>query len=336
VRQSLWVTLLVLFIYCASYAGIPHSIDELATIGVVESLLHGTLQVNRMAWEQERYPPQNALGPDGNLYSKKGLGSSLVALPFFLAGKGWAAVGAVQLAFLSTALITGLTAFTFYHLALHLGYPHHGAGLGTLALALGTLLWPYAKTLFSEPLAASGVCLALLGVTGYLRDRQSRWLLASSAGLGVVTLARPANAVLVLPFAGVLAWEWRSYLRLQTNWRRLLAAVVAFGLPLGTSVLTVCLYNYVRFRAFFSFPLVPGEGFTTPLRPQLPGCLSQNAHTPLPGGAGHSPDPRALLRPMVRLARRQSLGTAIPGTGHAGRGHALPACARLADTVQAV
>ncbi|MCZ7668240.1 MAG: hypothetical protein M5U34_14170 [Chloroflexi bacterium] len=61
-----------MFFYIVSYAGIQHSIDELATVSLTESILHGKRDVNRMEWEQERRPPQNTYGVDGNLYSKKG------------------------------------------------------------------------------------------------------------------------------------------------------------------------------------------------------------------------------------------------------------------------
>lgn len=272
-RHSIWITLLILFIYFLSYAGIPHSIDEMATIATSESILHGSLQLNRMEWEQRRYPPQNAFGPDGNLYSKKGLGSSLVALPFLLIGKKWESVGAVQFTFLSTALITALTVFTFYHLVVSLGYTDDVAIVATLALGLGTLLWPYAKMLFSEPIAAFGVCLALFGIVRFSHDTRSLWLLLCSVGLATLTLARSANAILVVPFAGIVAYNLGADFRQNASWQRLLLAGVSFCLPFGASVLGICLYNYVRFHTFFSFPLVPGESFTTPLHIGVPGLL---------------------------------------------------------------
>jgi hypothetical protein len=144
--KGVWLALLVLFVYLLSYAGIPHSIDELATLAVTESILHGSLQVNRMAWDQERDPPQNAYGLDGNLYSKKGLGESLVALPLFWAGKHWDAVGSIQLALLTNALIAALTVFFFHRLAAAWGYREPVATWGRCS-------WGWARC--SGPIASS-------------------------------------------------------------------------------------------------------------------------------------------------------------------------------------
>lgn len=268
--KSVWVALLAFFIYTLSYSGVIHSIDEVATVGVTESFLHGTLDVNRMAWEQRRSPPQNAVGNGENLYSKKGLGSPLLILPFFYAGKKTAAVGAVQLAFVSTALVTAAILFIFHRLVLSLGYSGRVAVLGALALGFGTLLWPYATMMFSEPLAALGLVLALWGTAAYEQTNAKRWLMVCSSGLAILILSRSANGVLTLPFGLWMAWRLGQVLWGKRPW---LGAAVAFAVPVGAAVAVVCLYNYVRFGSYFSFPLAGGEAFTTPLLTGLVGLL---------------------------------------------------------------
>jgi hypothetical protein len=272
-RHSIWLALLLLFIYIISYAGVFHSIDELATLSLTESLVHGSLQVNRMEWEQIRSPPQNAYGDNENLYSKKGLAASVVVLPFFVVGKVWPGVGAVQLTFLAMALVSALTTLVFYHLALALGYGEKASTVATLALGVGTLLWPYAKMLFSEPIAAFGICLALLGIVKTLHEGRYRWLWVCSLGLSIVVLTRSANVVLVLPFVGVVAYKLLIDFRQERPWKALLEDSIAFSLPLGASILITGIYNVVRFNSYFSYPLVPGEAFTTPLSTGVAGLL---------------------------------------------------------------
>ncbi len=272
-KRSIWLALFVLFFYLISYTGIPHSIDELATMSAAESLLHGSIQLNRMEWEQERYPPQNAPGEDGNLYSKKGLGGALVALPFLFIGKHWGVVGAVQFTFLSSALLTALTIFVFYHLAVTLKASENAALLAAIALGLGTMLWPYAKMLFSEPIAALGLSLALLGVARFSSDNRSVWLLVCSFGLGIMTLARSANAILALPFALYVTYQLFVHWRQTGRRRTFLWPGFLFALPFGLTILSIVFSNYVRFGTYLSFPQVPGEAFTTPLHVGLAGML---------------------------------------------------------------
>lgn len=272
-RRGTWLGLLVLLVYFLSFSGNQHSIDELATTSLAESMLHGTLQVNRMEWEQQRYPPQNAYGLDGDLYSKKGLGVPLITLPFLFIGKQWPAIGAVQLTFLTTALVTALTVFLFYLLVVCLGYRQAIAIVAALALGVGTLLWPYSKWLFSEPVAAFGVCLALLGLSRFFLNSGYRWLLAVSLGLAIVALGRSSNAVIALPFAVAVTYKLVADYKRSRDRRSMIEGIVCFGLLLGLTGVGIVAYNYVRFGTYLSYPLVPGEGFTTPLTVGLPGLL---------------------------------------------------------------
>ncbi len=272
-----WLSLLLLAIYLLSYAGVLHSVDELSGLTVTEALwVEGNWHANAMAWDQQRTPPQNALGIDGNLYSKKGLGVSLVALPLFALGRAWPVMGAIQLALLTNAFLTAITVYLFYQLAISLAFKPTTAALGALALGLATPLWPYTRTLFSESLATFGLCLALMGAFRYrvvLRTREPIGpLVALSGGLAVLVLARSANAILVAPFLVYLAyirWQQRPPVRLWPAY----GAVFAFALPLGGALLLTIAYNYVRFHTWLTFPLEPFEKFSTPLATGLIGLL---------------------------------------------------------------
>lgn len=273
-----WLSLVLLTIYLFTYAGVTHSIDELAALTVTESLLlEQSWHTNQMAWDQARIPPQNAPGLDGNLYSKKGLGVSLLALPLFALRQLWPAVGAVQVALLLNSFLTAATVYLFYRLTVALHFSTTTAAIGALTLGLATPLWPYARTLFSESLAAFGLALALLGAVGYRQAAQERpaatRLFWSSGGLAILVLARSANALLVVPFLlyiGYVSWHkrWsnRPFLLSYRGW-------FALGLPLGGAVLLTVLYNYARFHTWLTFPQAPFETFSTPLFTGLTGLL---------------------------------------------------------------
>ncbi|MCE7987221.1 MAG: hypothetical protein DYG89_39120 [Caldilinea sp. CFX5] len=276
-----WISLLLLTIYLFTYAGVTHSIDELATLTVTESLLfEQQWRTNQMAWDQARTPPQNAPGVDGNLYSKKGIGIALAALPLFALNRLWPHLGAIQLALLTNAFLTAIMVYLFYRVVITFNFSTTTAALGALALGLATPLWPYARTLFSEPLAALGLCLALLGVFQYRRQAApaNKWaamrpLLWASCGLALLVLARSANAILIPPFLAYLLRTAR--LQRTTQPRRVLTyqAVIALGLPLGGAVLATLLYNYTRFHTWLTFPQASFETFSTPLLTGLTGLL---------------------------------------------------------------
>lgn len=276
-----WVTLFLLTLYLLTYAGITHSIDEIAALTVTESLLvEQHWHTNQMAWDQNRTPPQNAPGIDGNLYSKKGLGIALAALPLFWLNRLWPQLGAIQLALFTNAFLTAATVYCFYQVVILLNFSTITAAIATLALGIATPLWPYAHTLFSEPLAALGLCLALLGVFQQRRQAPPASkraavmpLFWSSCGLALLVLARSANAILIPPF---LAYLLRTAQLQRANRPRFLfsyQAVIALGLPLGGTVLAILLYNYTRFHTWLTFPQAPFETFSTPLLTGLIGLL---------------------------------------------------------------
>ncbi len=175
-RTARWLAFALLLVYLLTYSGLPYAVDEQSALTVTESILqHGLtvdgFTVNQMEWNQADVPPQNIGGVGGDLYSKKSLGVALLGVPLFALGQ-WLAragvdVGPVQTVLLTNAFVTALTAYAFFLLVRALGYTRGTAIIGTLALGLGTPLWPYAKTFFSEPLGALGICVALLGAVRF-------------------------------------------------------------------------------------------------------------------------------------------------------------------------
>lgn len=271
------VAALLLAIYLLGYSGVFHSIDEQASLAVSETLVReGRWHTNSMAWEQIWEPSQNAMGIDGNLYSKKGLAVPLLAAPLLALGKVWRSVGAVQFALLLNPLLTAATAALLYQLARVLAYSPSTALLAALAWGLATPAWPYARTLFSEPAAALGLCTALYAMATFRRQpaASGRYSFLAGVGLALLILARQANAVTVLPFA--LYWLWVQWRERQWGparpvfWR----SGILLALPTALVLAFMALQSSRHFGRLLGHPLDPVEGFTTPLAVGLAGLLA--------------------------------------------------------------
>ena len=133
-------------------------------------------------------------------------------------------MGAVQLALLVGPLVTALTGVVLYRTARRLAFGAGAAALAVLAWGLGTLAWPYSRTLFTEPTAALGLSLALYGAVTFRRASgraATRALVLAGCGLALLTLAKQANAVVVLPFAAYLVYVAFAERRAELTWQRL-------------------------------------------------------------------------------------------------------------------
>lgn len=274
-----WLILGLLFVYLISYTGMHYSIDEMSALAISESILQGrSWSVNQMEWEQLWEPSQNVFGVDGNLYSKKGLGVSLLALPLYFVGKSLPMIGGIATAKLLGIILTALTALFLFETGVQLGFRPLICVSGTLAWGLGTLAWPYARTLFPEPLSAFAVAITVYGCSHFQLGlgAKHKWLLVSSLGISLLILAKSANVVIALPFVGyvlfyLLLWHRES---LVHGWKNLFTATLWFGVPIGVTLLIIIVHNYLRFHRLFSYPLVdPREGFITPPQIGLVGIL---------------------------------------------------------------
>ena len=175
--------------YLLTASGHLYAVDEETLYRITESVVERqTLALPHDAWgvvlsEQVR--------ADGRSYAQYEPGQSLVAIPFYLAGRAAASLfppGAeayIIRFFVSLfgAFVTAATVALFYRLVGALGYGERIA-LGLAALyGLATFAWPYARTFYAEPLAT--LCLL---ATFYGLQRGT----ARLADLRGNTVARPA------------------------------------------------------------------------------------------------------------------------------------------------
>lgn len=277
-RLAAWIATLLLVFYLISYSGLLHSIDELSSLAVAESLIAGEgWHTNQLEWERSWSPSQSAVGHDGNLYSKKGIAVSLLTLPLLAVGKAWNAVGAVQVALLITPLFLAFAALLFFLAIRKMDYSIGTCAIVVLSWGLTTPTWPYAKTLFSEPLTAAVLIVSLYGAISFRRavtpGANLRYAAITGTGLSLAIMLKQANSLLVIPFmlygVSIVAREKLPVFR----WRAIIRWALIFVITTSIGVGVTLIYNAERFGTPWSPPLEPAERFTTPLHIGLIGLL---------------------------------------------------------------
>ncbi len=129
---------LLLAAYLITYTGIIQSSDGLAMFATAESMARrGAIDSNQLLWMGSQ---QGNLGPDGDLYSRKGLGMALLALPLVWLARVWPAIGLTHAALLLNPILTALTGALLYRAGLRLEWSRPTAIF--TALAFGLARWP--------------------------------------------------------------------------------------------------------------------------------------------------------------------------------------------------
>ena len=251
----------VLFsVYLLTFSGVYHSSDEMSMLAVTDSLARrGAWDIELLRWMGEQ---QGFSGPDGLLYSHKGIGTTLAVLPHYWLALQSRLLPNVQMAMLTNSVITALTGVLVYLLLRRLRYSYGVALLTALAFGLGTMAWPYARYLFSESLAGLGLMLSFYFLVRF-RDRQDQAsLLWAGAGLSIALLTRLNNAI-AAPFLGLLLLVY-LYRQHGRNWRNWIGPVVLFGLPVLVALAITGWYNWLRFGSPLTTGYHPEERFATP------------------------------------------------------------------------
>ncbi len=194
--------LIVFSLSLFAWSGTLHTSDGLAMYAVSDSLVRqGTWDIENIRWMGLQ---QGTFGPDGLLYSRKGLAVSIIALPLVFVGYHSGNMGPVHAATLLTPILHALTAVYLYR-TVRLLMP--GSGERTAILVAGlwafaSMAFAYVKTWFSEPAVALAGIAALYHLLLWREHRSMRSVLAVGAWLGFSLLTRSANAI-VFPIYGL-------------------------------------------------------------------------------------------------------------------------------------
>jgi hypothetical protein len=247
-RPVFWLFLAFFALYVLTSGGHFYASDDVQKLAVLDAIFGRHSFAIPGGWVR---------AGDGLRYSWFTLGASAVMLPGWLGGQIAAlCVPAVPLPYaqrfavalenagFSAALVAGL-----YACARSLGARAGAATYAALTLGLGTMIWPYAKTAWSEPVAS--LCLyAGLGAmyqASVTPAKRRQWLVGAG---GTLALAASVRQELLLAVAGaVLFWIWQ-----ERKSPRLAIEVLLLAAPLvGVLALNVA-YDSVRYGTPWGFP----------------------------------------------------------------------------------
>jgi hypothetical protein len=262
---------LLLASYLLTYTGVIDSSDGLSMFATVESMVRrGAVDSNQLLWMGNQ---QGSFGPDGELYSRKGVGMALLALPLVWLAKLWPALGLVQTALLVNPLLTAFTGALVYRAGRRLGWQQATALATALVFGLATFVWPYTQGFFSDPVCGWGLFAALYGLLAYRQTGRKRYLLAGGAAWALAYLTRTIN-LLTLPLF-VLALLW--VLQRRTRHLHLAGAslaqirlflvknsrpLISFFIPVVLAGLLSLWWNVARFGSPWATGYVESESFS--------------------------------------------------------------------------
>src|SRR5581483_2261998 len=146
---AFFLALFLFGVYLLSFSGRITSSDGLSMFAVTESAVkRGDVSTDQM-WTF--FGTKSAPAPDGEVYSKYGYGTSLLAAPLYALALYVPFFGLMSLTVLSSAIAV---AFAFVYLAARrLNFSVAVALATTLLFGLATPAWVYAVEFWSEPFA---------------------------------------------------------------------------------------------------------------------------------------------------------------------------------------
>jgi len=222
-------------------------------------------------------------GRDGKWVSKYGIGQSLAEIPAYLAGSlaSKSAHGPYRTALLyfitsfTSVLVSSGTCVLFYLTCVQIGWSRRVSLVLTVAVGFGSLIWPYSKTLFSEPLQAFSLPASFYMLMKW-RDTGGAWR-AAAAGffLGLTAATKPFLVLCTPPLIVYFLCGLGLRRRGKAQFRDALLFFCAFAFWIAV---VIC-YNWLRFGNPLELGYLGGtdrdgvHGFNTPLLVGLHGLL---------------------------------------------------------------
>ena len=255
--------------YLFTFTGVLESSDGMAMFATAESMVRrGEIDSNQLLWMGLQ---QGSFGPDGELYSRKGLGMPLLVLPLIWLAQQWPAIGLVQAAMLLNPLLLAWSGGLLFRTGRRFGWSRAAALMVALSFGLATLAWPYAQTFFSDPMSAWGLVGAFYCMVGFRQTGRKRYLLMGGLSWGLAYLSRSINLITLPIYLIALLNIIMRYARpgrgtplhavwpvLMRNWR----PFASFMIPVVAAGLASLWWNWVRYGSMWQSGYVESESFS--------------------------------------------------------------------------
>jgi hypothetical protein len=269
-----WLFALALGVYLFTAGGSLTTTDAVVTFDVTRNIVeHGSVAMSRNLLGMEAHR-----GVDGRYYSPFGIAQSIYNIPFYVAGTVFVestgiAAGrpdSIPKAFvaLGQVLISAWIVWQIFRLALILTGDDQAAALAALTAAFGSVLWPYAKFGFNQPLACAALGACVIAVVTGVKLGRTAPIARAGCWRAVGLLTRHELALAAFPLG---VWLIASAPDRTTGLRRLLAFTPGVVLGLAASLA----FNHYRFGNAFDAGQLrdPIPGFGSSLIPGLAGLL---------------------------------------------------------------
>lgn len=189
-------------------------------------------------------------GVDGRDYSWFGIGSVLLALPLYAAGK-FAGTSPESAVAIMNQLVAAATVLLIYFFVIALGYTRRTSVAVSIFYGLATFSWYYAKEDGDHIVETFFTLLSVYYMFRYVTEKRMRFLLQTSAASGMAFLSRPSSVLIIPP---LLLLQGLYIVKKENCWAGLQLIVQnAFLLLLACLPFLgiACWYNYARFGTLF-------------------------------------------------------------------------------------
>ncbi len=171
-------------------------------------------------------------------------------------------------AFLFTPIIVSITCVLYFNLISHMNFKPMVMIISTFSLLFGTLMLPYARIMFSEPLNALLIFIATYNILLFRKKQEIRYINLALITIGILCTN---NIIFVLHYFLISSYAL-IYTYLFKSKHDLVKTMIYIGTVLFGITLVWSLYNYARFGHIFVFGYGE-EGFNTPFLVGFYGLL---------------------------------------------------------------
>lgn len=223
-RIGRWLFLLALSVYTFTAGGSLTTTDAVVTYDVTDNMLrHGSIAMsgNLLGMESQR-------GADGRYYSPFGIGQSLYNVPFYLAGRAATAITGLRAGrsdslvkaavAMGQTLVAAAIVWQTFALAVVVTGQVWPSAIAALTLAFASVLWPYARFGFNQPLACATLLAAVSHAYFSVRSNDPTHTARAGWWLAASLMTRHEMILAALPIG---AWLLIAGGAPSTRWQRL-------------------------------------------------------------------------------------------------------------------